>query len=109
MIRAECKICGENIYPAQWMDSSLSPWTHKELWRNGDHHVELREGTIVELNSNPVDLHTRITDLLMEGFIPDNIRKSTDSSTNGLIRRGVSSITDDIIRLVENHYGVEPK
>lgn len=60
-------------------------------------------------NDSAIDLHIKITDLLMEGFIPADIRKSTDMATNGLIRRGVSSITDDIIRLVENYYGVEPK
>lgn len=56
-------------------------------------------------NDSPVELHNQITDLLMDNFMP----KRGDEVATKLIRRAVSSISDDIIRLVENHYGVEPK
>lgn len=54
-------------------------------------------------NDTSIDLHIRITDLLIEAFMPKNA--DFDASTNNLVRRGVSSVTDDIMRMVEDAYG----
>lgn len=54
--------------------------------------------------STAVDLHSKIVDILIETFVPHS--KEMDMANNNLIRRGVSSTVEDILRLVEDHYGV---
>lgn len=56
-------------------------------------------------NDTSIDLHKKITDLLMENFVPLEIRESVNDANYMLIHRGVSSIADDIVKLAEDTYG----
>lgn len=55
-------------------------------------------------NGNAVDLHNRLVDVLINAFIPQS--KEMDMSSSNILRRGVASVVDDIIRLAEDCYGV---
>lgn len=55
-------------------------------------------------NDSSIELHIKITEILMDNFLP----KMEDNEVGKmLMRRAVSSIADDIVKLAEDTYGVE--
>lgn len=52
-----------------------------------------------------VDLHKQLVDLLISNFMPQT--SEFDPASNLIVRRGVGSLVDDILRLTEDHYGVK--
>lgn len=51
-----------------------------------------------------VDLHKQLVDLLISNFMPQT--SEFDPASNLIVRRGVGSLVEDILRLTEDHYGV---
>lgn len=104
MQESKCKYCGGDIgraVPGSEDSPSIqpSPWIHADLRLNATHKPEPVESNTL------VGLHNQITDLLMVCFIPQSAE--FDAASNNLVRRGISSVTQDIMRLVEDHYEVK--
>lgn len=95
MIDAICAVCGEKLKQTD----NPPGWAHRIPPK--DQHFP----ALLPNRTSTVDLHTRIVDLLIENFLPQT--SEFDPASNLLVRRGVSSVTDDIMRLVEDHFGVK--
>lgn len=58
------------------------------------------------MSMNQVELHHKITELLLDAFMPAEVMVDKEGPTYRLVRRAVSSITGDIVRLAEDCYGI---
>lgn len=54
-------------------------------------------------NDTSIDFHIKITDMLMDNFVPKIVDNEVGER---LLRRAVSTIAEDIVKLAEDCYGV---
>ena len=59
------------------------------------------------MNANPLDpatMHNMVTDILMRSFMPKSMQSQMDEPHVILVRRGVATVTDEILAIVEQYY-----
>lgn len=59
------------------------------------------------MSGKPIDLitvHNTVTDILMRNFMPKQFQDQMDEPHVILVRRGVATVTDEIMAIVEQYY-----
>lgn len=61
----------------------------------------MEEGIVSEKPIDLVTVHNTVTDILMRNFMPKQFQSQIDEI---LVRRGVATVTDEIMAIVEQYY-----
>ena len=59
------------------------------------------------MSAKPIDLvtvHNTVTDILMRNFMPKQFQSQMDEPHVTFVRRGVATVTNEIMAIVEQYY-----